>query len=46
MASSVIREFLVNLGFKVDETGIKKFTDGIERQDEHDSGFVRLAHSA
>jgi hypothetical protein len=27
--SSVIREFLVGLGFKVDEQGLKKFNDGV-----------------
>lgn len=29
--STVIREFLVALGFKVDEKGLKKFSDGVEQ---------------
>ncbi|MDT6962907.1 phage tail tip lysozyme [Cupriavidus sp. SZY C1] len=29
--STVIREFLVALGFKVDEKGLKKFNDGVEQ---------------
>lgn len=29
--STVIREFLVALGFKVDEKGLKKFNDGVEK---------------
>lgn len=28
---SVLKEFLVSLGFKVDEPGLKKFTDGVEQ---------------
>lgn len=28
---SVIREYLVSLGFKVDETSLKKFTDGLSK---------------